>query len=210
MENEKEQLTTSAREATGYTDNPDLSENAQAGSEGAAVSPTSATTSEIMAEYEKLKKDKAELYERLLRKQAEMDNFRKRTQREKEEFHQYATEDLIRTLLPVLDGFERALKQRASGVPEPFYQGMELIYRQLLDVLARAGLEALETAGELFDPHYHQAIEMVEDATRRDHEIVEEMQRGYKLRNRLLRPAIVKVAVNPRTAGSRDSEEPRK
>jgi molecular chaperone GrpE len=72
---------------------------------------------------------------------------------------------------------------------------MELIYRQLSEVLARAGLEAIETVGQSFDPHYHQAVETVEDAGRRDQEIVEEMQRGYTLKRRLLRPAIVKVAV---------------
>jgi molecular chaperone GrpE len=114
---------------------------------------------------------------------------------------------LIRALLPVLDGFERALKQRSPAVPESFYQGMELIYRQLFDVLTRAGLAAIETSGQLFDPHYHQAVETVEEAGRRDQEIVEELQRGYKLNHRLLRPAIVKVAVKPKAAGSRASEE---
>jgi molecular chaperone GrpE len=148
----------------------------------------------------------AELYERLLRKQAELDNFRKRAQREKEELRQRAAEDLIRDLLPVLDGIERALRQRAPAIPETFYQGMELLHRQLSEVLARAGLEAIETSGQLFDPHYHQAVETVEEAGRRDQEIVEELQRGYKLRHRLLRPAIVKVAVEPKAAGSRAAE----
>jgi molecular chaperone GrpE len=84
---------------------------------------------------------------------------------------------------------------------------MELIYRQLSEVLARAGLEAIQTSGQLFDPHYHQAVETVEDAGRRDHEIVEELQRGYKLKHRLLRPAIVKVAVKPKAARSQAAEE---
>jgi molecular chaperone GrpE len=84
---------------------------------------------------------------------------------------------------------------------------MELIHRQLSDVLTRAGLEAIETSGQLFDPHYHQAVETVEDASRRDQEIVEELQRGYKLKHRLLRPAIVKVAVKPRAGGSQSAEE---
>ncbi len=170
-------------------------------SEGTAVSQTAATSIEAWAAYEKLKEEKAELYERLLRKQAELENFSKRAQREKEEFRQHATEGLIRSLLPVLDGFERALRQRAPAVPESFYQGMELIHRQLCDVLGRAGLEAIETTGQLFDPHYHQAVETVEDAARRDQEIAEELQRGYKLKHRLLRPAIVKVAVKPKAEG---------
>jgi molecular chaperone GrpE len=78
---------------------------------------------------------------------------------------------------------------------------MELIYRQLCDVLGQAGLEAIETTGQLFDPHYHEAAETVEDAARRDQEIVEELQRGYKLKHRLLRPAIVRVAIKPKAAG---------
>ncbi len=149
---------------------------------------------DLPAAYRKLAAEKQELYDRLLRKQAELENFRKRLQREKEDFLEHATANLIRALLPVLDGFERALKHRDSSVPEQFHQGIELIYRQLMDVLARAGLAPLETEGKLFDPHYHQAVETVEAPGRRDHEIVEELQRGYKLKTRLLRPAIVKVA----------------
>ena len=207
MENEKEQLATPLPEAAGQSYTSDLKENAAPVSEDTAAGPPAATSLETSLAYEKLKEEKAELYERLLRKQAELENFRKRAQREKEEFRQHATEDLIRDLLPVLDGFERALRQRAPAIPETFYQGMELIHRQLSDVLARAGLEAIETSGQLFDPHYHQAVETVEEAGRRDQEIVEELQRGYKLKHRLLRPAIVKVAVKPRAAGSQAAEE---
>ena len=207
MENEKEQLAKPLSEAAGPTDAPDPKENVAPLSEDTTISQPAATSLEAWAAYEKLKEEKAELYGRLLRKQAELDNFRKRAQREKEEFRQHATEDLIRSLLPVLDGFERALRQRAPPIPETFYQGMELIHRQLSDVLTRAGLEAIETSGQLFDPHYHQAVETVEEAARRDQEIVEELQRGYKLKHRLLRPAIVKVAVKPRAGGSQAAEE---
>ncbi len=157
--------------------------------------------SDLAAAYRKLLAEKQELYDRLLRKQAEFENFRKRTQREKEDFLQHATASLIRTLLPVLDGFERALKHRDSRIPEEFYQGTELIHRELLEVLGRAGLTPLETAGKLFDPHLHQAVESVEVPGARDQEIVEELQRGYKLKHRLLRPAIVKVAVGPKKPG---------
>jgi molecular chaperone GrpE len=207
MENEKEQLATPLPEAAGRPYPSDLKENTAPASEGTAAGPLAATSLETSVAYEKLKEEKAELYERLLRKQAELENFRKRAQREKEDLRQYAAEDLIRDLLPVLDGFERALRHRGPAAPESFYQGMELIYRQLSEVLARAGLEAIETAGQLFDPHYHQAFETVEEAGRRDQEIVEEMQRGYKLKHRLLRPAVVKVAVKPRAARSKAAEE---
>jgi molecular chaperone GrpE len=200
MENEKEQLATPLPEARGKSSKSDLRENASAASEDTATAPPNSTEIETSAANEKLKREMAALYDRLLRKQAELDNFRKRTQREKEEFRQIANESLVRDLLPVLDGFERALKQRDAAVPETFYEGMELIHRQLSDVLGRAGLEPMETVGELFDPHYHQAVETVEDPRRRDQEIVEELQRGYLFNRRLLRPAIVRVAVKSKGA----------
>jgi len=200
MGNEKEQLATPLREARGQSSTNDPRENAAPVSEDAGADSAALTGIEAPAKIDKLKEEMAALYDRLLRKQAELDNFRKRTQREREEFRQIANESLIRELLPVLDGFERALKQRDPAVPESFYDGMELIHRQLNDVLGRAGLEATETAGQLFDPHYHQAVETVKDPRRRDQEIVEELQRGYMFNRRLLRPAIVRVAVNPKGA----------
>jgi molecular chaperone GrpE len=153
---------------------------------------------DLPAAYEKLLAEKQELYDRLLRKQAEFDNWRKRAQREREDFLAQAGADLIRALLPVLDGFDRALKFRDQRVPEQFYQGMELIYRELFEVLSRAGLAPVDTAGQVFDPHLHQAVETVEVPAARDQEIVEELQRGYKLKHRLLRPATVKVAAAAR------------
>ncbi len=148
---------------------------------------------------EKLRAEKDALYDRLLRKQAELENLRKRTQREREDFLQHATADLILALLPTLDAFDRALRHREANVPEQFYQGLELIHRELTDVLSRAGLTALDTLGKTFDPHLHQAVETVEAPDHRDQEIVEELQRGYKLKQRLLRPAVVKVAVAKRS-----------
>jgi molecular chaperone GrpE len=158
--------------------------------------PPAPLPGDLTAAYEKLSKEKEELYDRLVRKQAELENVRKRVQREKEEYLQHATGDLIRALLPVLDGFERALKQRDPNVPEEFYRGVELIYGEFLGVLSRAGVTPIPTEGKLFDPHLHQAVETVQAPGRRDQEIVEELQRGYKLKHRLLRPAIVKVAVS--------------
>ena len=207
MENEKEQLATPLPEARGKSSTSDLRENAAPVSEDTGADSAGSMDVAAPATIEKLKGEIAAVYDRLLRKQAELDNFRKRTQREKEEFRQIANESLIRELLPVLDGFERALKQRAAAVPETFYQGMELIHRQLLEVLGRAGLEPMETSGQLFDPHFHQAVETVEDPDRRDQEIVEELQRGYKLNRRLLRPAIVRVAVKPHGARSSAKDE---
>jgi molecular chaperone GrpE len=164
------------------------------GERSQATAPEAELPHDLAAAYQKVVDEKREVYDRLLRKQAEMDNFRKRVQREKEDFLQLATADLIRALLPVVDGFERALRHRDAGVPKSFYEGTELIHQELLGVLGRAGVTPIETAGKLFDPHLHQAVETVEAKGHRDQEIVEELQRGYKLKNRLLRPAIVKVA----------------
>ena len=168
------------------------------GAEAPAALPASPGASEIA---DKLVAEKQELYDRLLRKQAELDNFRKRAQKEKDDIRQHAAEELIRSLLPILDAFERALLHRAENVPEAYYQGLELIYRQMQEALSRAGLVAIEATGELFDPHLHQAAETVVAPDRREHEIVEQVQRGYKLKQRLLRPAIVKVAVKAPEGG---------
>ena len=149
--------------------------------------------------YQKLLAEKQDLYERLLRKQAELENFRKRMQKEKEEFQQQANADLVRSLLPALDAFERALKHRDSSVAGQFYEGVELIYRQLLDALGRAGVKPVDAQGKAFDPELHEAVGTVEaEEHHGDQEVVEEVQRGYKLRQRLLRPAVVKVAVHSR------------
>jgi molecular chaperone GrpE len=176
-----------------------------AGSNGQAAVETAVSESTNLPEdlagaYRQLLAEKQDLYDRLLRKQAELDNFRKRMEREKEEFSKLATADLIRSLLPALDSFERALKHRDPKIPQEYYKGIELIHHDVLEILVRAGLDPLDAKGKLFDPHLHQAVESVESDQHRDQEIVEELQRGYRLRNRLLRPAVVKVAVAPKAA----------
>ena len=188
MDNERDEMMT--------TQPGEAEENEPApANEGAAAAAPTAPAPGLAEAYEKALAERKDLYDRLLRKQAELENFRKRTQKEKEELRQYAAEDLIRSLLPSLDGFERALQHRDESVPAAFYQGLELIYRELREVLGRAGLAPIETTGQLFDPYLHQAVETVNAPGRREHEIVAELQRGYKLKNKLLRPAIVKVAV---------------
>ncbi len=161
---------------------------------------SSLSKSELTAAYNKLQAEKQELFDRLLRKQAELENLRKRVEREKQDFLQHATADLIRALLPTVDSLERALKHRDDKIPGQFYEGLKLIHRELLEVLERAGVTVIPTEGMLFDPHVHQAVETVVSPEHRDHEIVEELQRGYKLRQRLLRPAVVKVAIHPGSA----------
>jgi molecular chaperone GrpE len=143
-----------------------------------------------------LAEQKAELQDRVLRLQAEFDNFRKRTDRERMEFAEYAGEQTVRALLPILDDFERALKAapRTDGGDE-FLRGIELIYNRLLDLLKKQGLEPISTEGVQFDPHQHQAIGRVESADHEDGAIVQEFQRGYNFKGKLLRPAMVQVAV---------------
>ena len=158
--------------------------------------------------YRKLLAEKDELYDRFLRQQAESENFRKRVAREKAEFFQFAGEKLVRDLLPLLDGFERALSQKNDKIPEEYYRGTELLFRELQDVLTRAGLSAIEAQGEAFDPHLHQAVESVESTEHEDHEVIEEHQKGYKFKQRLLRPSLVKVALQPQapSSGKEESE----
>jgi molecular chaperone GrpE len=163
-----------------------------------AVPSPAANVDEAVATIRRLQAENLRLYDRLLRTQAELDNSRKRMQREKEEFLEQANTDLIRALLPSLDAFERALKDRDQRVPDGFYKGMELIYGGLLQVLERAGLARIEAMGHTFDPHLHQAVETVQGEQWCDHEIVEELLPGYTFRQKLLRPSMVKVAVAKR------------
>lgn len=169
-----------------------------ASTEKAAATAATDLPADLPAAYQQVAAEKLELYDRLLRKQAELDNFRKRVQREKEEFFEHANTDLVRSLLPVLDGFERALRHRDLKADAGFTKGIEMIHQQMLTVLGRVGVTPIETAGKTFDPHLHQAVETVQSKDHRDQEVVEELQRGYKLKNRLLRPAIVKVASAPK------------
>lgn len=149
-------------------------------------------------EVAELARRNAELQDRLLRLQAEFDNFRKRTERERMEFAEYAGEQTVRALLPVLDDFERALKAAAPGAAgDEFVRGIELIYNRLSDTLKKQGLEPISAAGARFDPHQHEAIGRLETDEHEDNTVVQEFQRGYNYKGRLLRPAMVQVAVKP-------------
>jgi molecular chaperone GrpE len=131
----------------------------------------------------------------MLRARAEFDNARRRAERERSDFLQYAAMDLVKELLPVLDDFERALKVETAD--RNYAKGIELIYGRLAETLKKMGLEAIETEGREFDPNLHQAVERVESADVEDQSILGEFQRGYNFKGRLLRPAMVKVAVKP-------------
>ena len=178
----------------------DLEHELPASNEGDEGGAQSGNVSEVAAasetELQKLKVERDTLLDRLARLQAEFENARKRAAREQQEFRDFATADAIKALLPALDSFERALQAPATQLNE-FRGGVELIYKQLQDALAKLGVRPVPAKGELFDPHVHEAIEMVETTDAADHEVIEELQRGYKIKDRLLRPAMVKVAKNP-------------
>lgn len=150
------------------------------------------------SEYQKLKVERDNMHDRMLRMQAEFDNSRKRAVREQQEFRDFALADALKSLLPVLDSFERALQSSANEKSE-FRNGVELIYRQLQDVLTKLGLSAVPAKGGPFDPRFHEAIATVDTDEMDDHHVLEELQRGYKLKERLLRPSMVKVARNPKS-----------
>jgi len=148
-------------------------------------------------ELERLRQERDTLLDRLARLQAEFDNFRKRNAREQQEFRDYALADAIQSLLPVVDSFDRALHSPARDSDE-FHAGIELINRQFHDALTKLGVEPIAARGEPFDPNLHQAVQMVETDEAEHHHVLDELQRGYKLKNRLLRPAMVRVATKPK------------
>jgi molecular chaperone GrpE len=147
------------------------------------------------AELQKLKAERDSLLDRLARAQAEFENARRRTVKEQQESRDYAVADTIKSLLPVVDSLDLALRTKSDAAE--LRSGVELIYKQLQTALGKLSVQAIAAKGEPFDPHYHEAIEMVETADAPDHQVIEELQRGYKYKDRLLRPAMVKVAKNP-------------
>ena len=171
--------------------------SATAGGADAAAdaSGTEAPADERDARIAELEGQIEEYRNRLLRSQADFDNFRRRTQREKEELAKYASMELITRLLPVLDNFERAIgAARSSGDFESLAKGVEMIHRQMLQVLEQEGLKPMETVGQPFNPEFHEAVMRVESDEHEEGTVVEELQRGYILKDRVIRPAMVKVS----------------
>jgi molecular chaperone GrpE len=157
--------------------------------------PQAPDPSELQKELDQLAQEKAELQDRVLRSQAEFQNFRKRVDRERSELFEYASMEAVRALLPVLDDFERSLK--AESADKEYVKGMELIYQRFYEGLKKLGLEPIISQGEAFDPHVHHAVDMVETEDAPSDTVLEEFQRGYNFKGRMLRPAMVKVAVQP-------------
>lgn len=159
---------------------------AQAAAEAAVPAP----------EFEKVRAERDQLLDRLARLQAEFDNARKRAERERLDFRDYATGNVVEQFLPVIDNFELALK--STGSAEQLRSGVDLIVKQMGEVLARMQVMPVATVGEPFDPRLHEALGSVDRDDLPDQHVAEEIRRGYKLRDKLLRPALVRVAHNPR------------
>jgi molecular chaperone GrpE len=163
------------------------------GADGASDDPDG---SRPPANFEALQGERDALQDRLLRMAAEFDNYRKRIDRERREQADAAAEAVLLDLLPIVDDLERALLAPATGDAQAYRSGVELIHRQMLDVLRRRGVTPIDTSGVDFDPRFHQAVSHEKSDTHREGQVVEEFRRGYMLGDRLLRPAMVKVAAS--------------
>jgi molecular chaperone GrpE len=167
----------------------------ESGDPEAAVRDTdSAPAAEGVGDRSRLAKEKAEVLDLLQRRQADFETYRRRVERERSDLFEFAAMDAVKALLPVLDDFERALKVESAD--KEYARGMEIIYQRLYENLKKLGLEPISEEVPLFNPHIHHAVEMVDTKEHPDQTILEEYQRGYYFKGRLLRPAMVKVAVN--------------
>lgn len=173
-------------------------ESESAGEHETSPSPADAQDpSPLSEQLAKLQAEKDDLQQTLVRRQADFENYRKRVERERHEEGRRGVERLIHDLIPVLDTFDRALKAHEDPADEEYRIGVTLIRKQLWDALARHGLERIEADGKMFNPHVHQAIERVETTEHADGAVLDVFQDGYLFHGRVLRPAIVRVAVHP-------------
>jgi molecular chaperone GrpE len=152
------------------------------------------------ADVAKLAADLEDLRQTLLRRQADFDNYKKRIERERAEDHKRATARVIEGLIPVIDGFEHALAAHRETEYENYRRGFELIYKQLLDNVTKLGAERVDPVGKPFDPHLHQAMDRTETTEEEDGTVLQVFQPGYVFHGRVLRPAMVRVAVHPAAA----------
>ncbi len=157
--------------------------------------PDTVESASAVADADELQKQRDDYYDRLLRKTAEFDNYRKRVDRDRQSMADAVTTDVVRDLLPLVDDLERALKaDTGADGAEAYRKGVELIHRQLIEILRKRGVQPIEALGADFDPHFHQAIAHEPAEGRREGEVIEEFGRGYTLNDKLIRPSIVKVA----------------
>lgn len=168
----------------------------EADAAGQGVNGTGAAEMVTRAEYDQLKAERDQLVDRVARLQAEFENARKRAEREKAEYRDYAAGSVVEQFLPVLDNFELALK--ATGTTEQLRSGVELIVKQMEEILRQMNVTPVPAVGEEFDPRHHEALGSIERHDLPDQHVAEEIRRGYKIREKLLRPAMVRVVSNPK------------
>jgi molecular chaperone GrpE len=174
-------------------DNPE--QNVSSVEDSLPVVTPEAQIAALTAERDQLAAEKADLKDRLLRALADFDNFRRRAERDRSDYVQFAAMEILRGLIPILDDFRRALKVETAD--KEYAKGIELIAQRLFETLKKAGLEPIEAAGKPFDPNLHQAVDRVQSEELPDQTVLEEYQSGYNFKGKLLRPAMVKVAVKP-------------
>ncbi|MDD7745422.1 MAG: nucleotide exchange factor GrpE [Mitsuokella jalaludinii] len=177
-------------------------EDAAEGSEEEAPEEVAAADAAMQEEIEALKgqvdglnKDLQEKKNRLLRLQADFDNFRRRSAKEREEISAVVTQNFCKDMLPLLDNFERAMAAETKDV-EAFQKGVEMIFTQFQEILKKNGLEHIEAVGQKFDPNFHQAVMRVEDPEKEDDTVAQELQKGYMVKGRVIRPSMVQVVSN--------------
>lgn len=171
-----------------------MEEEPRAGEGASPIEGEEAPQETLREENEKLTAALADRDARYLRLQADFENFRRRTRQEKEELAAVVTQSLLKDMLPLLDNFERALSADKSAAT--FHQGVEMIYKQMVEALQKNGLEYIETAGKKFDPNFHEAVMRVQDPACEDDDIALEMQKGYMAKGRVIRPSMVQVVAN--------------
>jgi len=176
----------------GERDNPESKQR-----EAAETDAVSADNARADADVTKLATDLDDLRQTLLRRQADFDNYRKRIERERSEDSKRTTARLVEALIPIVDGFEHALAAHREAEYENYRKGFELIYKQLMNNLAKLGVERIDPMGQPFDPHQHQAVDRAESTDEPDGTVLQVFQPGYLFGGRVLRPAMVRVAVHP-------------
>lgn len=179
----------------------------QSSDDPASSDPPAGVGTSLAEELEKVKAEKEELMQTMIRRQADFENFRKRTERDRHEEGRRGVERLITDLIPVLDAFDRALQAHDDPAYEEYRKGVTLIRKQLWDSIAKHGVQRIEAAGKMFDPNLHQAVERLETEDFPDGSIVSVFQDGYMFHGRVLRPAIVRVAVNSAEGGHSSKNE---
>jgi len=174
--------------------NEEVVEEVQTEAAEATEAEASEEVNPLQQENDQLKQQLEEEENRYLRLQADFDNFRRRSRLDAEAAQKYRAQSLVADILPALDNFERALQvNTADEQTKSVLQGVEMVYRQLVEALQKEGVEAIESVGKTFDPYEHQAVMQVEDGEYEPNTVVEELQKGYKLKDKIIRPAMVKV-----------------